>query len=263
MPNKYNRDGNLSLTIEAYYGILYSGMRDKNDEQMRKARQFILSKGGLKKASMYTKFMLAMTGQYRWPAIFPIPLTDPSTPDLTGRTLEFLGNYANLKLPDHKVKQAVTQLLRKQENNGSWYGRWGICYIYGTWTALTGLMAAGRSNDDEAVQKAKRWLESIQNKDGGWGESCYSDIQRQYVPLGESTLTHTAWAVDALISISPRPTPEIEKGIDYLVKNIRKMDWTTSYPAGQGMAAFFYIHYHSYRYIFPLLGFGHYNAKYL
>lgn len=189
-------------------------------------------------------------------------LTDPSTPDLTGRTIEFFGNYANLKLPDKRIKRAIKQLLGQQEQNGSWYGRWGICYLYGTWSAMTGLMAAGFPANDESVQKASGWLKSIQNRDGGWGESCYSDIKKTYVPLGISTLTHTAWAVDALISISPKPTPEIEKGISCLKQQAEQSDWTSSYPAGQGMAGFFYIHYHSYQYIYPLLCLSHYKAKY-
>ncbi|CAH0344092.1 squalene--hopene cyclase [Bacillus sp. CECT 9360] len=189
-------------------------------------------------------------------------LTDPSTPDLTGRTIEFLGNYANLKLPDKRIKRAVKQLLSKQKQNGSWYGRWGICYLYGTWSALTGLMATGFPANDDAVKKASEWLKSIQNQDGGWGESCYSDIKKTYVPLGTSTLTQTAWAVDALIAISPKPTSEIEKGISYLKKRSEQSNWTSSYPAGQGMAGFFYIHYHSYEYIYPLLCLSHYNAKY-
>jgi sporulenol synthase len=189
-------------------------------------------------------------------------LTDPSTPDLTGRTLEFLGNYANRKLPDKRIKKAVKLLLQKQEKNGSWYGRWGICYIYGTWSALTGLMAARLSAADDAVQKAENWLKTIQNRDGGWGESCYSDVQKTYIPLSESTLTHTAWAVDALIAISPNTTPEIERGIRYLVREAKGPDWTATYPAGQGMAAFFYIHYHSYQHVFPLLSLSHYKEKY-
>ncbi|SFC27521.1 sporulene cyclase [Bacillus sp. OV322] len=189
-------------------------------------------------------------------------LTDPSTPDLTGRTLEFLGTYANLKKTERSMKKAVSWLLHNQRNDGSWYGRWGICYIYGTWGALTGLMAAGFPHDDRRIKKAAKWLMNIQNSDGGWGESCYSDIKKEYVPLGASTLIHTAWAVDALISQSPHATDEIDRGISFLIKNGEKEDWTTSYPAGQGLAGYVYAHYHSYRYIFPLLALSHYRRKY-
>ncbi|MBM7694462.1 sporulenol synthase [Peribacillus deserti] len=189
-------------------------------------------------------------------------LTDPSTPDLTGRTLEFLGNYVNLKIPDDRVNKGVDWILRNQKSVGSWYGRWGICYIYGTWAALTGLSAAGVSPGHPSIIKAADWLIQIQNEDGGWGESCLSDIQRRYVPLGSSTLTHTAWAADALISVFDKPGPHIEKAISFLLREGEREGWTNHYPAGQGMANFFYIHYHSYRYVFPLLTLSHYKQKY-
>lgn len=189
-------------------------------------------------------------------------LTDPSTPDLTGRALEFLSKYAGLQMPNRSIKKAADWLLLHQEEDGSWYGRWGVCYIYGTWAALTGLAASGHSTNS-AISRAVKWLKSIQNQDGGWGESCYSDIKKKYVPLGTSSLTQTAWALDALIAVSPKPSASIEKGIAYLIREGKKNDWTTSYPAGQGLANFLYIHYHSYQNIFTLLTLAHYREKYL
>jgi sporulenol synthase len=189
-------------------------------------------------------------------------LTDPSCADITGRTLEFFGNYTNLSKDHLSIKKGVKWLLDHQERDGSWYGRWGICYIYGTWGAVTGLAAVGISESDESIQKAIQWLQHIQNKDGGWGESCFSDNKQTYVPLRVSTLTHTAWALDTLISISDKQTPAIRKGVSYLLENLQKEDWTTAYPKGQGMAGAFYIHYHSYRYIFPLLALAHYREKF-
>ena len=189
-------------------------------------------------------------------------LTDPSCADITGRTLEFFGNYTNLSRDHQSIKKGVKWLLDHQEWDGSWYGRWGICYIYGTWGAVTGLAAVGVPIRDASIQKAIQWLYRIQNADGGWGESCYSDSNETYKPLGASTLTHTAWALDTLISVSEKPTAEIRKGISYLLKNLDKEDWTTTYPKGQGMAGAFYIHYHSYRYVFPLLALAHYRRKF-
>ncbi len=87
-------------------------------------------------------------------------------------------------------------------------------------------------------------------------------LSKTYIPLKTSTLTHTAWAVDALIAASEQPTITIKKGIHYLLENLDQDDWTTQYPKGQGMAGGFYIHYHSYRYIFPLLAFAHYQRKF-
>ncbi|TJY41326.1 squalene--hopene cyclase [Cohnella pontilimi] len=191
-------------------------------------------------------------------------LMDPTCADLTGRTLEFFGNYTNLpNIPNSPViRNAVNWLLRNQRKDGSWYGRWGICFIYGTWGAITGLRAVGLSKSHPSIQKASAWLSSIQNPDGGWGESCRSDIQMTYVPLTTSTLTDTAWALDALIAIADRPTTAIQKGITYLLGSLEIEDWTTDYPKGQGMGGAFYIHYHSYRYIFPLLTLAHYRRKF-
>lgn len=189
-------------------------------------------------------------------------LGDSSTADLTGRTLEFLGRYTNLENGHSVIKNAVKWLFRNQEEDGSWYGRWGICYLYGTWAAMTGLISVGVSKQHSSIQRAVRWLTTIQNEDGGFGESCLSDSQKKYVPLNTSTLTHTSWALDALIAVANKPTPEIQKGTYYLLKSIDKQDWTTDYPKGQGMAGGFYIHYHSYRYIFPLLTLSHYKRKF-
>ncbi|WP_394232248.1 prenyltransferase/squalene oxidase repeat-containing protein [Niallia oryzisoli] len=190
-------------------------------------------------------------------------ISDPSTADLTGRTLEYLGSYTNLSKHHPAVKGGISWLITHQETNGSWYGRWGICYIYGTWAALTGLSAVGVPPSHHSIRKAVEWLQMIQNHDGGWGESCNSDIKRTYIPLKASTLTHTAWAIDALISTSEKPTPAIKKGISFLLNNLEREDWSTSYPKGQGMAGFLYMHYHSYRFIFPLLALSHYRTKYL
>lgn len=189
-------------------------------------------------------------------------LLDPSTPDLTGRTLEFFGNYTEYEKPNQQLNKGVNWLYDHQEDDGSWYGRWGICYIYGTWSALTGLEAVGEDMRSEAVKKAVKWLKRIQNEDGGWGESCKSDIYKKYVPLSDSTLTHTAWAVDALIAASGKRSLQIENGIAYLIRNGQNQGWTERYPKGQGMAKTFYIHYHSYRYVWPLLAMANYERKF-
>ncbi|MGJ7912764.1 squalene--hopene cyclase [Neobacillus sp. LXY-1] len=189
-------------------------------------------------------------------------LLDPSCADLTGRTLEFFGNYTNLPHNHSDLSKGVKWLLKDQRKDGSWYGRWGICYTYGTWAAVTGLVSVGISKTDPSIQKALSWMKQIQNPDGGWGESCHSDTRNTYVPLRASTLTHTAWMLDALMTAADRPTPEIQKGITYLVNSLEREDWTVDYPKGQGMGGAFYIHYHSYRYIFPLIALAHYQKKF-
>lgn len=188
--------------------------------------------------------------------------TDPSTTDLTGRTLEFLGNHAGLNVRNRNMQKAVGWLLRNQEENGSWYGRWGICYIYGTWSAVTGMIAVGVPKEHPAIQKAVQWLLRIQNHDGGWGESCNSDIVKSYVPLRASTPSQTAWAVDTLIAASSTPTSPMMRGIQFLLENGAESDWTLSYPTGAALPGDFYFHYHSYRYIWPLIALGHFQKKY-
>lgn len=189
-------------------------------------------------------------------------LLDPSTADLTGRTLEFLGNDTHADKYQPFIKRGMKWLLDNQEADGSWYGRWGICYIYGTWAAVTGLSAVDIRKDHTQVRKAVQWLYTIQNQDGGWGESCKSDIKKEYIPLKKSTRTHTAWAMDTLIAAEDNPTQEIKRGISYLLETAEQKDWTTAYPKGQGLPGGFYIHYHSYEYLFPLMALARFREKF-
>lgn len=188
---------------------------------------------------------------------------DPSEADLTGRTLEYLGNFCGLDDRYVFIKRGTRWLIDHQEEDGSWYGRWGVCYIYGTWAALTGLKAVGLSSSHKTLQQGAKWLLSIQNTDGGWGESCGSDRALRYVPLGESTPSQTAWALDALIAVEPQATAEMNKGIDRLIALLHEDNkWTAAYPTGAGLPGNVYIHYHSYRYIWPLLALSRYRRKY-
>lgn len=189
-------------------------------------------------------------------------LADPSTADLTGRTLEFIGNYTNLYRKHPAIKNGVNWLVKHQEKNGSWFGRWGICYIYGTWAAVTGMVGTGISTNHPSIQKALKWLRGIQNPDGGWGESCNSDKNRIYTPLEKSTVTQTAWALDTLISCANEPTPEMEAGVQFLIEASNQKDWTHDYPKGQALPGAIYFHYHSYDYIFPLLALSNYRKKF-
>jgi sporulenol synthase len=187
---------------------------------------------------------------------------DPSTADLTGRTLEFLGNSAGLGIRHTFIRKGTDWLIDRQQSDGSWYGRWGICYIYGTWAALTGLTSVGVQPGNSAVHNGTRWLLSIQNADGGWGESCKSDRIMHYTPLGASTPSQTAWALDALIAVHASPIPEMNKGVQRLTSLLHEQNWCTEYPTGAGLPGMFYSHYHSYRYIWPLLALSHFRNKY-
>jgi sporulenol synthase len=188
--------------------------------------------------------------------------SDPSSADLTGRTMHFLGSELGWTIERPEIRRAWSWLYHHQRTDGSWYGRWGVQYIYGTWAALTGMAAVGVPRSHSAVRKGIRWLLSIQNEDGGWGESCRSDEKRKYVPLGASTPVQTAWALDALIAWHEEPTPEIQKGMECLLGLLEKRDRTWSYPAGAGLAGQFYVYYHSYPYVWPLVTLAHYWKKY-
>ncbi|WP_088040908.1 squalene--hopene cyclase [Bacillus sp. EAC] len=202
----------------------------------------------------------------KWLTMLPIEnardaIIDPSTPDLTGRILEFIAHYTSIKNEDKRIEKAVNWLLKHQEKNGSWYGRWGICYLYGTWAAITGLRAVGVSKNHESIRKAEKWLVGLQHEDGGWGESGYSPVKESFEPLKYSTPSQTAWAIDALLTIRDKDDETIQKGIQYLLNQQNLPNKEITYPTGLGLPGQFYINYHSYNHIYPLLALAHYKNK--
>lgn len=190
-------------------------------------------------------------------------VADSPTPDLTGRVLQFLGEDAGLKKDHPQVKKAVKWLKKQQESNGSWFGRWGISFIHGTSAAALGLVSAGVSKRDPAILRASNWLLSIQNEDGGWGESAKSDVVKEYVPLGSSTPSQTAWALELLIEVHEKPTAEINRGIEFLIRSLEKKDWRSTYPTGGGLPGTAYFYYHSLNNAWALLTLAKYKRAYL
>lgn len=188
---------------------------------------------------------------------------DPSAADITGRTLEFLGSHAKLTLAHPRVQAAAEWLLRRQRPDGSWHGRWGVTYVYGTWAAVTGLRAVGLPARHPALRRAADWLLRIRQSDGGWGESCRSDAAGAYVPAPYSTVVQTAWALDALIAVYDQPTGVMEEAMPLLIAwNREEGGRRAAYPTGAGLPGHFYIRYHSYPRIWPLLTLAHYAQKY-
>lgn len=184
---------------------------------------------------------------------------DQSTSDVTGRCLQMLGM---LGVPEDvtNVKKAIHFIKREQEKNGSWYGRWGVNYIYGTCSTVLGLAQYAR--DEEAIQKACDWLVSIQNEDGGWGESCDSYDEVNYVPLPKSIPSQTAWALLTLLQKHEQYKDSIERAVQWLISH-QKEDgtWDEIYFTGTGFGKYFYLRYDYYRHYFPLLALGMYSLN--
>jgi squalene-hopene/tetraprenyl-beta-curcumene cyclase len=179
-------------------------------------------------------------------------MLDPSCPDITGRVLEALCQYG-LTSEHPAVQRGIQYLFNSQESDGSWYGRWGVDYIYGTFLALRGLQAAGVSDREVPVQRALEWIRAYQNADGGWGESCASYDNNTFTP-GPSTASQTAWAILGLLAGSDTRSISLHKGIEYLIDRQRPDgDWDEKYATGTGFPRVFYLTYADYRNTFPIL----------
>lgn len=189
-------------------------------------------------------------------------LLDPSTADLTGRCLEMLGALGYDQ--SHPVVSPAIEFLRKeQELNGSWYGRWGVNYIYGTWCVLSGLRAIGMDMTAPWIQQAVIWLESVQNPDGGWGESCDSYAEVQMAGRGESAASQTAWALMGLLQAGASDSISVVRGVNWLIRHQRENGvWEEPFHTGTGFPRVFYLRYHGYFKYFPIWALGMYrNVK--
>jgi squalene-hopene/tetraprenyl-beta-curcumene cyclase len=179
-------------------------------------------------------------------------MLDLSCLDITGRVLEALCQYG-LTSEHPAVQRGIQYLFNSQESDGSWYGRWGVDYIYGTFLALRGLQAAGVSDREVPVQRALEWIRAYQNADGGWGESCASYDNNTFTP-GPSTASQTAWAILGLLAGSDTRSISLHKGIEYLIDRQRPDgDWDEKYATGTGFPRVFYLTYADYRNTFPIL----------
>lgn len=185
-------------------------------------------------------------------------MLDPSCEDITARVLESLHILGFTR--DHPaVMKAIGWLLERQEPDGAWFGRWGCNYIYGTWLAVWGLRAIGFDMSDDRTQKARRWIESVQNDDGGWGESPRSYDDPKARGIGESTAAQTAWALLALHATGAPSSDAARRGLRWLVDNQRDDgSWYDVPWTGTGFPRVFYLRYHYYCIYFPLLALGTY-----
>jgi len=209
----------------------------------------------------------AFDADNRHPILCDVPfadhnaILDPSTPDLTGRVLEMYGRLGFTER-DPQIARAVRFLIGAQEQDGSWFGRWGVNHIYGTAEVLVALRAVRHDMARPEVERAADWIESVQNPDGGWGERCDSYHRPDTRGRGESTPSQTAWAMLGLVAAGRWDSRALALGADYLLA-AQKDDgtWEERYFTGTGFPSVFYLKYHFYPQYFPLMALAACRAR--
>ncbi|SOD16930.1 squalene--hopene cyclase [Nitrosomonas ureae] len=187
-------------------------------------------------------------------------LIDPPTSDVTARCVGLLGKYGKHQ---REVWRGISFLLREQEKNGSWFGRWGTNYIYGTWSVLEAFQLANFDMQHTSVRRAVKWLESVQRVDGGWGETndSYLDPQLAGQFPETSTTFQTAWAVLGLMAAGEVNSKSVRRGINYLLHNQADDHlWEDPWFTAPGFPRVFYLRYHGYSKFFPIWALARYRA---
>lgn len=187
-------------------------------------------------------------------------LIDPPTSDVTARCVGLLGKYGKHQ---REVWRGISYLLREQEKNGAWFGRWGTNYIYGTWSVLEALQLAKFDRKHISVQRAVKWLKAVQRADGGWGETndSYLDTSLAGQFAETSTSFQTAWAVLGLMAAGEVDSEAVRKGINYLLSHQSNDHlWEEPWFTAPGFPRVFYLRYHGYSKFFPLWALARYRA---
>lgn len=188
-------------------------------------------------------------------------MLDPPSVDITGRVLEMLAAYGYTR-DNAQVKKAIEFIYASQESDGSWFGRWGVNYLYGTFLVLRGLEAMGIWNHEPQIQQAAEWIRMVQNADGGWGETCGSYDDSLTRGTGPSTASQTSWAILGLLAAGDTRSDSVAKGVRWLLHHQGQSGtWDESSAAhhdqltytGTGFPRVFYLGYHMYQHYFPLL----------
>jgi squalene-hopene/tetraprenyl-beta-curcumene cyclase len=179
---------------------------------------------------------------------------DEPSADVSAHALEML---AELGLADTSIaRRGLRWLVEQQEADGSWFGRWGVNHVYGTGAAVPALIAAGMQRSDPCIERAVRWLIEHQNDDGGWGEDPRSYDEAEWIGRGPSTASQTAWALLAMHA-AEGPAEAIERGVAWLVATQRADGgWDEPQYTGTGFPSDYYINYHLYRLVFPIMALG-------
>lgn len=186
-------------------------------------------------------------------------MLDPECADITARILEVLG-HERFPINHPQVVKAIEYLRSQQEPDGSWYGRWGVNYLYGTWQVLRGLHTLGIDMRQPWLLRARDWLESVQHNDGGWGERVDTYEDPVFKGRGPSTASQTAWVVMALCAFGDPDRPSLIRGVEYLVRTQnRDGSWSEDEITGTGFPKVFYLKYDMYRNSWPLLALATYR----
>jgi len=188
-------------------------------------------------------------------------LLDPPTEDVTARCLAMLAQLGETAETSQAVARAVEYLRHTQHAEGSWYGRWGMNYIYGTWSVLCALNATGVSHQDPMIRKAAAWLVSVQNQDGGWGEDAVSyRLDYPGMEAAPSTASQTAWALLGLIAAGEVENGAVLRGVEYLKATQAENGlWDEARYTATGFPRVFYLRYHGYSKFFPLWALARYR----
>jgi squalene-hopene/tetraprenyl-beta-curcumene cyclase len=185
-------------------------------------------------------------------------MIDPPTADITARVLEMLGR-AGWTAGERALRPALELLRDEQEVDGSWYGRWGVNYLYGTWAVLRGLRSIGADMSEPWIRRGADWLESVQREDGGWGETCETYVDPSLKGRGPSTPSQTAWALMGLLAVRGPHAPSVARGFEYLIRTQRPDgSWDEPIFTGTGFPKVFYLEYTLYRQSFPVMAMGTY-----
>jgi squalene-hopene/tetraprenyl-beta-curcumene cyclase len=186
-------------------------------------------------------------------------VTDPPSADVTAHVVEALA--AAGQAGSRAARRGVVWLLKAQEPDGSWFGRWGANYVYGTGAAVPALIAAGVLPDKPPIRRAVAWLEQHQNSDGGWGEDMRSYDDQALAGRGASTASQTAWALLALLAAG-ESGPVVDAGVRWLAEHQRgDGTWDEPQFTGTGFPRDFYLNYHLYRLVFPVTALGRYLSS--
>jgi squalene-hopene/tetraprenyl-beta-curcumene cyclase len=186
-------------------------------------------------------------------------MLDPSTADVTGRVLGFLGEFG-CWLSDDPMRSGIAFLKKMQEKDGLWWGRWGVNYVYGTWSVLAGLRSAGEDMEKPYIRRAIAALKTFQNQDGGWGECCESYNDSMLRLKGGSTPSQTAWGLMSLIAGGEGESESARKAVRFLL-DLQRQDgtWEEEWFTATGFPKYFMLKYHNYRNCFPLMALGQFH----